>query len=94
MSMPASILIGLGALGLVLLAIFELAKVYAEGGVKLFFWPKLRHGYEVTPVTRLAVAPWAILLFLTGGNGVVVALFGHDLFGNPAGEFWPWPRPL
>lgn len=90
MSMPASVLIGFGALGLVLLAIFELAKVYAEGGVKLFLWPKLRHGYEVSPVTRLSVAPWALLLFLVGGNGVVIALFGHDLLGNPAGGFWPW----
>lgn len=90
MSMPASILIGLGALALAVLAIFELAKVYAEGGLKLFFWPKLRHGYEVTPATRLAVVPWGLLLVLLGGNGAVIALFGHDLAGNPAGGFWPW----
>lgn len=90
MSMPASILIGLAALGVALLAIFEFAKVYAEGGLKLFFWPKLRHGYEVTPVTRLAVAPWALLLFVIGGNGAVIAVFGHDLLGYPAGGFWPW----
>lgn len=90
MSLLATILIGLGVIALVALAVFEVAQVYGEGGVRLFVWPKLSHGYEVTPVTRLSVTPWALLLFLLAGNGVVIALFDHDLLGHPAGQFWPW----
>lgn len=90
MSLSASVLIGLGVLGLVSLAVFEVVQVYSEGGLRLFFWPKLSHGYEVTPVTRLAVAPWVLLLFLFAGNGVVIALFGHDILGGDGGDYQPW----
>jgi hypothetical protein len=90
MDLPASILISLGALGLAGLAVFQTVRVYGEGGLRLFFWPKLSHGYEVTPVTRLAVAPWMLLLFVFAGNGLVIALFGHDLLGNRATNFEPW----
>lgn len=90
MSMPASILIGLGCLAILVLAIFEAIQVYNEGGLRLFVWPKLSHGYEVTPVTRLSIAPWVLLLFLLAGNGVVIALFGHDLLGYTAKDFKPW----
>ena len=90
MSLPASILIGLGCLAILALAIFEVVQVYGEGGLRLFFWPKLSHGYEVTPVTRLSIAPWVLLLFLLAGNGVIIALFGHDLLGYPASDFKPW----
>lgn len=90
MDVPASILISMGVLAMAGLAIFQVVRVYSEGGLKLFFWPKLRHGYEVTPVTRLAVAPWLLLLFLLAGNGIVIALFGHDVFGQGGGDFRPW----
>lgn len=90
MSIEASVLIGLGVLALVALGIFAMAQVYHEGGWRLFFWPKLSHGYEVTPVTRLAIAPWVLLLFLSAGNGVVIALFGHDLTGARASAYEPW----
>jgi hypothetical protein len=90
MSLVAAIIIGLGVIALVLLAAFEVVQIYGEGGLKLFFWPRLNHGYEVAPVTRLSIAPWVLLLFLFGGNGVVIALFGHDLFGQPAESYVPW----
>ncbi len=90
MSFAATILIGLGFLALILLATFEVVRVYSEGGLKLFFWPRLNHGYEVTPVTRLAIAPWVLLLFLIAGNGLLMALFGHDLNGRPGREYAPW----
>lgn len=90
MDLPASMLIGLGVLAIAALAVFQVVRVYSEGGFKLFFWPKLRHGYEVTPVTRLAVAPWLLLLFLLAGNGIVIALFGHDVLGQGGGDFKPW----
>jgi len=50
--------------------LFELAQILSEGGAKLLFWPRLNHGYEVAPVTRLSVAPWLLLLFALGGNEV------------------------
>jgi hypothetical protein len=90
MSLAASVLIGLGALAVVALMVFEVVHVYGEGGLRLFFWPKLSHGYEVAPVTRLAVAPWGLLLVVLVGNGVTIALFGHDLLGERASDYKPW----
>lgn len=90
MDLPAFVLIILGLLGMVTLAIVALTGVWGNGGLKLFIWPKLRHGYEVTPVARLAAVPWALLLCVLAGNGIVIALFGHDVLGRPAGSAWPW----
>lgn len=90
MELPATILIALGVVGVLALAVFEAVRVYTEGGLRLFFWPKLRHGYEVSPVARLAVVPWALLLAVLAGNGAVIALFGHDLLGDPATGYAPW----
>lgn len=90
MGLPDILLITLMIMGLVLLVCFEAVRVYNEGGLKLFVWPRLNHGYEVGPVARLAIAPWVLLAFLTGGNGIVIALFGHDLFGNPFSSYLPW----
>ncbi|MEK0083358.1 hypothetical protein [Benzoatithermus flavus] len=90
MGLPDVVLICFLILGLVLLVCFEAVRIYNEGGLKLFFWPRLNHGYEVGPVARLAIAPWVLLAFLCGGNGVVIALFGHDMFGNPFSSYLPW----
>ena len=90
MDLPAFLLIILGLLGMVALVIVALTGVYGNGGLKLFIWPKLRHGYEVTPVARLAATPWALLLCALAGNGLVIALFGHDVLGRPNGLAWPW----
>jgi hypothetical protein len=90
MSLAATISIGLGFLTLVLLATFEVARVYSEGGLRLFFWPRLNHGYEVSPVTRLSIAPWVLLLFVIAGNGIFMAAFGHDLYGRPGRQYAPW----
>ena len=90
MSLPAGILICIGILALVLLVLFELAQILGEGGVKLLLWPRLRHGYEVAPVTRLSLAPWLLLLFAIGGNGVCILLFGHSLAGDPDVSYTPW----
>jgi hypothetical protein len=90
MGYPAIILIGVGFLALVLLVIFELAQIMGEGGLKLLFWPRLTHGYEVAPVTRLAIAPWVLLLFVLGGNGACIALFDHDLLGRLDTHYTPW----
>ena len=54
MSYAAIVLIGFGILALVLIVLFELAQILSEGGAKLLLWPRLNHGYEVAPVTRLA----------------------------------------
>ena len=77
-------------LAALLLILFELAQILGEGGLKLFFWPRLNHGYEVAPVTRLAVSPWALLLLLFGANGACILLFGHDLLGRPDRRYVPW----
>lgn len=90
MSLPAGILIGLGILALLLLVLFELAQILSEGGAKLLFWPRLNHGYEVAPVTRLSVAPWLLLLFALGGNGASILLFGQSLLGEPDNRYVPW----
>ena len=90
MSFAAVVLIGLGVLAALLLILFEFAQILGEGGLKLFFWPRLNHGYEVAPVTRLAVSPWALLLLLFGANGACILLFGHDLLGTPDRRYVPW----
>jgi hypothetical protein len=90
MSYAAIVLIGLGIMALVLLILFELAQILSEGGAKLLFWPRLNHGYEVAPVTRLAIAPWVLLLFAMGGNGACMLLFGHDVLGQPDNRYTPW----
>jgi hypothetical protein len=90
MGLPDIALICLLILGFVLLVCFEAIRVYNEGGLKLFVWPRLNHGYEVGPVARLAIAPWVLLAFLTAGNGIVIALFGHDMLGNPFRSYIPW----
>jgi hypothetical protein len=90
MDLPDIVLICLMIMGLVLLVCFEAVRVYNEGGLKLFVWPRLNHGYEVGPVARLAIAPWVLLAFLTGGNGILIALFGHDMFGNSFSSYLPW----
>jgi hypothetical protein len=90
MSFAAVVLIGIGVLALLLLVLFELAQILSEGGVKLLYWPRLNHGYEVAPVTRLAVSPWALLLFIFAGNGACMLLFGHDLLGQLDRRYTPW----
>lgn len=90
MSLAAVVLIGLGVIAALLLIMFELAQILGEGGLKLFLWPRLNHGYEVAPVTRLAVSPWALLLMVFGANGGCMLLFGHDLLGQPDRRYLPW----
>ena len=90
MSFAAVVLIGLGALAVLLLILFELARILGEGGLKLFLWPRLNHGYEVAPVTRLAVSPWALLMLASGANGACMLVFGHDLLGQPDRRYLPW----
>jgi len=90
MSLPATILIGLGILALLLLILFELAQILGEGGIKLLLWPRLNHGYEVAPVTRLAIAPWVLLVFVLGGNGACILLFGQTLLAEPETRYVPW----
>jgi hypothetical protein len=90
MSFAAVVLIGLGAFALVLIIVYELVQILSEGGVKLLFWPKLNHGYEVAPVVRLAIAPWAILLFGFAANGMSMLIFGHDLLGHLDNRYIPW----
>ena len=90
MSYVAAVLIGLGVMALVLLILFELAQILSEGGAKLLLWPRLNHGYEVAPVTRLAIAPWVVLLFALGGNGACMLLFGHDALGQTNNRYTPW----
>lgn len=90
MSLTAGILIGLGILALLLLVLFELMQILGEGGAKLLFWPRLNHGYEVAPVTRLSVAPWLFLLFGLAGNGACIMLFGQSLLGEPDNRYVPW----
>ena len=83
-------LIGLGILALLLLILFELAQILGEGGPKLLLWPRLNHGYEVAPVTRLAIAPWVLLLFVLGGNGACILLFGQTCSAEPDNRYVPW----
>lgn len=90
MSNEAAVLIGLGFMAFLLIAIFQAVQVYAEGGLKPFFWPRLEHGYQVGLVTRLATLPWLLLLFILLGNGLAILLFDHDLLGQPAKRYWPW----
>jgi len=90
MTFPAVVAIGLGVLGVIVLILFELAQILSEGGPKLFLWPRLNHGYEVAPVTRLSVAPWALLLFGLAANGACILLFGHDLLGQQQHRYVPW----
>lgn len=90
MTFPAVVALGLGVLGVIVLILFELAQILGEGGPKLLLWPRLNHGYEVAPVTRLSVAPWALLLFALAANGACILLFGHDLLGQPEHRYVPW----
>jgi hypothetical protein len=90
MSFAAVVVIGLGVLAALLLILFELAQILGEGGPKLLVWPRLTHGYEVAPVTRLAVSPWVLLLLLFGANGACILLFGHDLLGAADRRYVPW----
>ena len=90
MSFAAVLLISLGGLALLLLFVFELVQILSEGGLKLLFWPRLNHGYEVAPVIRLAVAPWALLLFGLGANGLCILTFGHNLVGTLQQRPTPW----
>ena len=90
MTFAAVSVIALAFLAAVVLGLFEVAQILAEGGPKLFVWPRLNHGYEVAPVTRLAVSPWALMLFGLGANGACILLFGHDLLGRPEYHYAPW----
>jgi len=90
MTFAAVSVIALAFLAAVVLGLFEVAQILAEGGPKLFVWPRLNHGYEVAPVTRLAVSPWALMLFGLGANGACILLFGHDLMGQPNNRYLPW----
>lgn len=90
MSFAAVLLITLGGIALLLLLVFELVQILSEGGLKLLLWPRLNHGYEVAPVIRLAVAPWALLLFGLAGNGLCILIFGHNLIGTLQQRAGPW----
>ncbi|MFL5334773.1 MAG: hypothetical protein ACJ8H8_16685 [Geminicoccaceae bacterium] len=90
MSFAAVLLISLGGLALLLIFLFELIQILSEGGLKLLIWPRLNHGYEVAPVIRLAVAPWALLLFGLSANGLCILTFGHNLVGTPQQIYVPW----
>ena len=90
MSNGAVVLILLAFLALLALTAFQASQIYAEGGLKPFFWPNLSHGYQVGLVTRLAAAPWLLVLFVLLVNGLLIMLFDHDLLGRPNKEYEPW----
>jgi hypothetical protein len=78
------------AVGFVLLATFQVVQIWTEGGPRLFVWPRLRHGYEVAPATRLAVTPWYMVLFLCLAQALIIVVFSHDLLGQPQESYAPW----
>lgn len=82
--------IGLTFLAFVVVTAFLFSRIYAEGQLRPFFWPALNHGYQVGLVIRLAVVPWLIVLFASGGNGLSILLFHTDVVGTPAANYVPW----
>jgi hypothetical protein len=90
MSNAQAAFLGFGFLVFLIFVAFQLAQIYADGGLRAFLWPRLDHGYEVGHVTRLAVAPWLLLFCLLAGNGLSILVFDENLAGTPAKSYLPW----
>lgn len=84
------LLAGLSALVLALVLLGELARIYADAGLRVFYWPRLDHGYEVQHATRLASVPWYLLIYLAAVNGLAIFLFAVDLSGRPSNAYGFW----
>lgn len=85
-----TLLVGVSALVLALTFLGVAAQIYGDAGARVFYWPRLDHGYEIEHATRLASLPWYLLLFLIALNGLAILLFGRDLLGRPSAAWGFW----
>lgn len=83
-------LAGVSALILALVILGVLARIYADAGFRVFYWPRLDHGYEVQHAARLASFPWYLLIYLAAVNGLAILLFAVDLLGQPSDAYGFW----
>lgn len=93
MSDEAVLLVVLGLAALFGVALAQARQIYLRGGARQFVWPRFRTGYEITNATRLACAPWLVLLTVCVLNAVTVAWLEEDLLGRPGDRFWLWLIP-
>ena len=84
------LLTGLSALILALVILGVLARIHADAGLRVFYWPRLEHGYEVEHAARLATFPWYLLIYLAVVNGLAILLFAVDLSGRPSDAYGFW----
>jgi hypothetical protein len=83
-------LAGMSALILALVLLGVLARIYADAGLRVFYWPRLEHGYELQHAARLASMPWYLLIYLAAVNGLAILLFAVDLGGRPSDAYGFW----
>lgn len=82
------ILVGIIAVVVIAGSIAIAVQIVTEAGPRVFVWPTVRHGYEIHHATRLATAPWWLLLVVIVTNTLAIMLFGRGLIGG--GDSWGW----
>lgn len=82
------ILVGVIAVVVIAGSIAVAVQIVTEAGPRVLVWPTVRHGYEIHHATRLATAPWWLLLVAIVTNTLSIMMFGHDLIGG--GDAWGW----
>jgi hypothetical protein len=84
------VMVGVSALVFAIVAIGVASHIYADAGLRMFFWPRLQNGYEVQHATRIAAFPWYLALYLAALNGLAILLFSQDITGQPTGGWAFW----
>jgi hypothetical protein len=84
------LLVGVSGLLFALVVLGAAAQILGDAGLRVFYWPRLDHGYEVQYATRLASLPWYLLLYLAAVNGLAIMLFAHDVLGRPSRGYGFW----
>jgi hypothetical protein len=82
------LLTGLAALVLLLVLLGGAAQIYADGGLRVFCWPRLDSGYEIQHATRLASVPWYLLIFFATLNVLHLLFFAADTGGFMSYGLW------
>lgn len=82
------VMLGVSALVFAIVAIGVASHIYADAGLRMFFWPRLQNGYEVQHATRIAAFPWYLALCLAALNGLAILLFSQDITGRPTANGW------
>lgn len=84
------VLLGVVALAVSATTIAVVSHIVTEAGPRVFVWPNLSHGYEIRHATRIATAPWWLLLTILLTNAVAIMLFGQNVLGGTAEGWSGW----